>query len=72
MRDRAGPLHPARAEVQLLIDLLRLTLPARPPPKIHLTRLGANAPGVVKTFFVQIIDSKPAPLPFLLEFAKPG
>jgi hypothetical protein len=39
-------------DVQRLIDQLRLTLPARPPPKIHRPRLWANAPGVVKTFLV--------------------
>ena len=38
-------------EVQLVIDQLRLTLPARPPPKIHRPRLRANAPGVVRTFW---------------------
>ena len=50
--DRAGRYIQPEPEVQLLIDQLRLTLPPRPPPKIHRPRLWANAPGVVKTFLV--------------------
>jgi hypothetical protein len=41
-------------ELQLLIDRLRLTLPAQPPPEITATALG-KPPGVVKTFWSKLL-----------------
>src|ERR1700688_1040364 len=43
-RDRAHPLHPTRAELQLLINQLKLTLPSQPPPKITAAALAQITP----------------------------
>jgi hypothetical protein len=41
-------------ELQLLIDRLKLTLPAQPPPKSP-PPLSANPPGVVTTFWPKLL-----------------
>jgi hypothetical protein len=47
-------------ELRLLIDRMKLALPAQPPPKIAAAALPRNPP-VVKTFSVKVLISLTAP-----------
>jgi len=57
--------------LQLLIDRLRLTLPAQPPPKITATALGKTTRRS-EDLLAQVIDSKHTESAFLPQSAKTG